>query len=157
MEIKIEVIEEKLKNDTSVLDDLLADEYVLSMRTRDAHRYVHGNNLIELQKLFKSQYDSMDAIVADVSRKIRVSRLLTPSVFANYLSNPALNMHNERFTKQNQIIEALVDDHESVIRHLRGSGSPAADERIDNGTVVFLKGLLERHEKMAGALKDWLQ
>lgn len=157
MGAKIELTDKKPGKDGASLDRLLADEFVLSMRTREAHRNVHGRNLIELRKLFKVQYESMDTIVADLGTKIRTSGVLPPSILADFLPITRLSRHNERFTKQNQIIEALLDDHESIIDALRNDGPAAAGEHTDTGTAGFVTGLLGRHEKMALALKDWLR
>jgi starvation-inducible DNA-binding protein len=138
-------------------DSLLADEFVLSMRTRDAHRNVHGRNVSELRGLFQLQYEAMDAIVLDLSAKISMFGALPPRILANFLPMTRLNKHNERFTKQNQIIEALLDDHQSIIRALKNAGAGKAVGHSETGETLFVTGLLVQHEVMAGALKLWLR
>lgn len=140
-----------------MLETLLADEYILSMRTWEAHRNVHGNNLSELRKLFEGQHESLDVIVGDVSQRVRALGQLAQATLQNSLAVTRLTSHNERFTKQDQIIEALLDDHESMIRALSKDSLGAADEKIDIGTADFMAGLLRQHVEMAGALRDWLQ
>lgn len=153
---KIEVIDNKSTRVASSLKALLADEYVLSMRTREAYRNVHGDNFSELRKLFESQHKFLDAIVDDVSRRVGVPGQLAPATLHGTLEATRLTNHNERFTKQNQIVEALLDDHESMIHALSKESHGSADEKVDIDTANFIVGLLGRHVEMAGALRNWL-
>ena len=57
------------------------------------------------------------------------------------LAATRLTRHNERFTKQNQIIEAMIDDHEFMIRTLRTES--VIDEKTGVNTAGFMIRLLE--------------
>ncbi len=129
MELKIEVIES--------LKTLLADEYILSVRTQDAHRNMHGRNFMELRKLFEGRCESLDAIVVDVSQRVRALGEHALATFKHSMEATRLSRHNEKFKGQNQIIEALLDDHESIIHALSNEGPGAPDEKIDIGTADF--------------------
>ncbi len=155
MERKSEAIADKVEKSESLLDTVLADEYVLSMRTRDAHRNVHGDNFSELRRLFESQYHSLDANVAEVSGVIHPSRSLSSVTLESFLPVTGLRSHNERFTKQDQIIEALLEDHQSIIRSLTRESSGGG--QADNDATDLITELLEQHRRMAVALKDWLE
>ncbi len=68
---KSESTDESVLVETSGLETLLADEYVLYMRTRDAGRKIPDESPAEVQQLFEKQCRSMSAIVADVGRAAR--------------------------------------------------------------------------------------
>jgi starvation-inducible DNA-binding protein len=151
---KIEIVDENSTRVAASLKTLLADEYVLSMRTREAHRYIHGSNFATLRKLFEAQYKSMDIIVADVSRKVRTLGLVGLTAIANSIEETRLGQHNEKFKGQYPIVEALVDDHETMIRELKMEG--LYDEKTDIRTSDFMAGLVRQHEDMAKGLREWL-
>lgn len=154
MEIKTEVIDKKSENVPASLKALLADEIVLAARMREAYENVNGRNISELRGLFDRQRESLDIIVANISKRVRALGQIAPTMFWDSLAATRLTRHNERFTKQNQIFEALLEDHEFVIRTLRMES--VVDEKIDISTAGFLIGLLGQHVEMARALREWL-
>ncbi len=145
------------KNEASVLDKLLADEYVLYMRTRDGSRNIPESSPFEVHELFRGQCESMSSIVAGVSRMVRVFGPMPSFVHEKFMAITRLNAHGGPFAKQNEVIEALLDDHESIIHILRNDKARHEDLRTVISTAEFMAGLLKQHEEMAGALKGWLQ
>lgn len=127
------------------------------MRTREAHRNIHGNNYSELRRLFKDQHELLKVIVVDITQRVQALGQPSSSTFWDSLAVTRLTGHNERFTKQNQIIEALLDDHEFIIRTLGSGDSGAADEEVDIDTAEFTAGLLRQHIEMAESLRGWLK
>lgn len=156
MEPKIEVIDRKSIGVAALLESLLVDEYVLSVRTRDARRNVNGRNITELRKLFGFHCKYLDGVVVDISRRARALGQLAPVTFAHSMEATRLERHNEKFTGQNQIIEALLDDHESMIRVLSRESPGTVDKETDVNTADLMADLLVQHVEMSGALRDWL-
>lgn len=157
MKLKTEVIDKDSENVTASLRTLLADEHVLSTRTREAYDNVNGSNFSELRMLFQRQREFLDAMVADISKRVFAAGLIAPNTFWDSLTTTRLNSHNERFTKQDQLVEALLEDHGSMILALSGECQKATDERPGNDTAEFMAGLLKQHEGMSVALRYWLQ
>jgi starvation-inducible DNA-binding protein len=155
MEIKTKVINKKSENVTASLKALLADEHVLAARVREASENVNGRNIGDLRRLFDRQRQSLDIIVADVSKRVRALGQVAPTMSWDSLAATRLTRHNERFTKQDQIIEALLDDHDFMIRILRLES--VVDEKTDISTAGFMIGLLRQHVEMAVALRNWLK
>ncbi len=154
MEIKTEVIDKKSENVAASLKALLADENVLAARMREGYENVSGRNICKLRKLFDRQRESLDIIVADVSKRVRALGQAAPTMFWDSLAATRLTRHNERYTKQDQIMEALLEDHEFLIRTLRTES--VVDGKTDISTAGFMIGLLGQHVEMAGALREWL-
>ncbi|MGO9482830.1 MAG: ferritin-like domain-containing protein [Candidatus Kryptoniota bacterium] len=156
MKLKIEIADRQSEEMAASLNSLLTDERVLSMRTREAFRNVIGSNFSDLRKLFEYQHESLDAIVVDVSQRNRALEQLGHSTIQESLEATRLTGHNERFTKQDQIIEALLDDHETIIHELTNCNPDATINETDIDTAEFIAGLLKLHEEMIVALRDWL-
>lgn len=157
MASKSESTEGSVTDETSGLESLLADECVLYMRTRHAGRKIPDESPAEVQQLFEKQCRSMSAIVADVGRAAR-SLGATPSfVQEEFMEITRLNRHVRLFEKQNEIIAALLEDHESVIGRLGNGEADLMDRRTVINFAEFTAGLLKQHEVLAGALKEWLE
>src|SRR5213593_3229329 len=55
----------------SILNTLLADEYVLYTKTRNFHWNVTGPQFNDLLKFFEAQYTELNVIVDDVAERAR--------------------------------------------------------------------------------------
>lgn len=156
MELKTEALHRKSSGVAVFLESLLADEYVLCVRTRDARRNVYGTNITQLRKLFGYHCNYLDSVIADISRRVSILGTLVPVTFAHSMEATRLKRHNEKLTGQNQIIEALLDDHEAIIGTLRRESSGTVDKQTDIDTADFMSDLLVQHVEISGALRDWL-
>ena len=74
-------------------------------------------------------------------------------------SSPACQVQGTSgpYSRAREMIDNLVNDHETVIRQLRSDLETCADKYHDMGTNDFLTGLMEQHEKMAWMLRALLQ
>jgi len=57
----------------------------------------------------------------------------------------------------NKMLATLLADHEKVIRQLREDIKACEETYDDQGTMDFLTGLMEDHEKMAWMLRAHLE
>jgi starvation-inducible DNA-binding protein len=143
-----------VKNSQAVTDELLkllADEYVLYTKTRNAHWNVEGPDFHEKHKFFESQYEQLDDIIDNVAERIRAIGHYAPASLRSFLSLTRLTDH-EKNDSQGHIKE-LLEDHESIIITLRENINKFAEEYHDLGTSDFITGLMEAHEKMAWFLR----
>jgi starvation-inducible DNA-binding protein len=156
MKPNIEIAEKHLKEGALLLNTLLADEYILYTKTRNAHWNIQGQNFIELHKFFESQYDALDIIIDDVAERVRALGHFALGSLKDFTSMTRLSEHNRDFTDQKHIIQTLMEDHESLIRSLRKDISNTAEKHRDLGTADFMTGLMEQHEKMSWMLRAHL-
>ena len=156
MEPRVEAPSKQPARAAEFLESLLADEYVLCVRTRDARRNVNGINITQLRKLFGYHCNYLDSVVADLSRRVGILGQLAPVTFAHSMKATRLRKHNEKLRGQNQIIEALLDDHESIILWLNKEHNDVADVTVLAATTDLMSGLLRQHMEMAGDLRDLL-
>jgi starvation-inducible DNA-binding protein len=156
MKPNIDISETNIKAVALSLNTLLADEYILYTKTRNAHWNIQGVNFIELHKFFESQYDAMDIMIDDIAERVRAVGHFAVGTLKDFISLTRLSEHNHDFSDPKHIIQTLLDDHESVIRSLRKEISAASDLHRDLGTADFMTGLMEEHEKMAWMLRAHL-
>jgi len=156
MKPNIEISDKNLKEVATLLNKLLANEYVLYTKTRNAHWNIQGDNFIELHKFFESQYDSLNIIIDDTAERVRALGHFALGSLKDFLKVAQLSEQNDNFSDQNHIIKTLLEDHESIIHSLRNHIVIITDEFKDLGTADFMTGLMEQHEKMAWMLRSYL-
>lgn len=139
------------------LAGILADEFVLYIKTRNAHWNVIGGDFVEKHKLFEFQYEQLDIIIDNVAERIRVLGHFVPGTLTESLANA--NLKDEKISSNNSsgIIGILLADHETIIRNLRNQISFFANEQEDLGTSDFVSGLMQDHEKAAWFLRAHLE
>jgi starvation-inducible DNA-binding protein len=156
MKPNIGIIENHLKEVADLLNALLADEFVVYTKTRSAHWNIQGQNFMELHKFFESQYESLDVIIDDIAERVRILGHFALSSLKDFLSITHMLEVNTDAASQPQIIESLIEDHETIIRIIRNDITPIADNYKDLGTTDFVTGIMEQHEKMVWMLRVYL-
>ncbi len=156
MKPNIDISETNIKAVALSLNTILADEYILYTKTRNAHWNIQGANFNELHKFFESQYNEMDIMIDDIAERVRAVGHFAVGTLKDFISLTRLSEHNHDFSDPKHIIQTLMDDHESVIRSLRKEITAASDLHRDLGTADFMTGLMEEHEKMAWMLRAYL-
>ncbi len=144
------------KNKSAVageLAKLLADEYVLYTKTRNAHWNVEGPDFHAMHLFFESQYEQLDDILDSVAERIRSIGHFSPATLKQFLELTHLTEKSDKKNDSVGFIKNLVADHETVIQFIRENITPFADKYDDAGTSDFITGLMEDHEKMAWMLR----
>lgn len=142
---------------TVQLSKLLADEFVLYTKTRNAHWNVEGTDFHSMHLFFESQYQQLDEITDSVAERIRQLGHYAPATITQLQRLTHLSEYTERDNTSLSFIRELLEDHESVIEFLRENINPFANEFKDAGTSDFITGLMEKHEAMAWMLRAHLR
>lgn len=155
LRVEVEIPKERIEGVSTILERLLADEYVLYTKTRNYHWNVVGPQFNELHKFFGTQYEELNDIVDEVAERTRIVGGWSLGSLSEFLKHTRLiEQPGERFDAFRMIANLLVD-HEMIIRTLRTDLVITAEDYEDLGTSNFLTDLLERHEKMAWILKSF--
>jgi starvation-inducible DNA-binding protein len=141
----------------TLLEQLLADEHVLYVKTRNYHWNVVGPRFHDLHKFFEGQYEAIAEQIDEVAERIRALGGVAPGSMAAFLKNARLKEHNGPVPGADSMIQRLLDDHEAIIRTLRADLATANEKFGDAGTSDFLTGLMEDHEKTAWMLRAHLE
>lgn len=136
---------------------LLADEFVLYTKTRNAHWNVEGNDFYNKHIFFEEQYNQLDEIIDNVAERIRSIGHYAPGSLKSFLDLTQLSETKSQQNNSIGFIKELLSDHESIIIYLRENIDPLASELKDYGTSDFITGLMETHEKMSWMLRAHLK
>ena len=140
-----------------LLNTVLADEFVLYAKTRRFHWNVEGPHFFELHALFQKQYEELAEIVDNVAERARALDGIAAGSLEEYLRLTRLEENPENAYDARGAMEALLADHESLIRCLRHDLETCSEHYRDEGTTDFLTGLMQAHEKMAWMLRAHLK
>jgi len=139
------------------LSKILADEYVLYTKTRNAHWNIEGPDFHDKHKFFEAQFEQLDDFVDSVAERIRTLGHYAPATLKQFLSLTHLSEQSWTTNDSKGFITELLNDHESIIIHLRENINRFANDFADLGTSDFITGLMEDHEKMAWFLRSHLK
>lgn len=157
MSTQIGIKPEHLAEGASILSNFLADEFVLYLKTRNAHWNVEGPDFHAQHKFFESQYEELDEIMDDVAERIRSLGHYAPATLKTYLELTHLTELSREKNDSAGFLKELLADHESIIIRLRENINHFANNLNDPGTSDFITGLMEAHEKMAWMLRAHLR
>jgi len=135
----------------NILNILLADEAVLTMKTRCAHWNVSGAGFFEMHLLFDSQYEQLNDIADEIAERARMLGGMAIGSLHEIINTTRLQ--EQPGTTTPDIIDLLAD-HEAFIRFLREDANKCSEEYEDEGTFVLLVGVMRLHEKMAWMLRS---
>ena len=140
----------------TILNALLADEFLIYTKTRNYHWNVVGPQFNDLHKFFEAQYEELDDIVDEVAERVRALGGHALGTLAEFSRHARLKEHPDEVADAAGMLANLLADHETVIRQLRTDLEACLETHRDAGTSDFLTGVMERHEKMAWMLRAFL-
>ncbi|HLP64455.1 DNA starvation/stationary phase protection protein [Flavobacterium sp.] len=152
----IGISEKNLEIVATKLNVLLADEYVLYTKTRNAHWNLVGEDFYAVHKFFELQFELLDELIDSIAERVRSLGHFSVATLKNFLSLTQLTEASNQKNDSQGFITALLGDHEMIIIYLREIITKIADENHDVGTSDFLTSVLETHEKMAWLLRSHL-
>lgn len=157
MNPQIGIKKEDLSKVAHILNGFLADEFILYLKTRDAHWNVEGSDFHSMHKFFEGQYEQLDEIIDEVAERIRSLGHYAPATLKSYLELTHLTEQSRKKNDSTGYIKDLLGDHESIIIRLRENVNLIANDLHDAGTSDFVTGLMETHEKLAWMLRAHLR
>ena len=156
MKPNIGLSEKKLIDVTELLSIVLADEVTLYTKTRKFHWNVSGESFMELHKLFENQYKQLEESIDEVAERIGKLGAKTIGTMQEFGKLSYLKEHPGKYTTSKEMLKELLQDHETVIIHVRKGIDACAEKHNDAGTADFLTGLMEQHETIAWTLRRYL-
>ncbi len=136
-----------------ILNHTLADEVVLTVKTRSAHWNVSGVGFIELQILFASQYEQLNAISDEIAERVRMLGGIVIGSLREFIHYSRVEEHAGVAPD----ILHLLADHEAAIRFLREDARKCTEDYEDEGTFELIVSIMRLHEKMAWILRSYLE
>ena len=155
MKINIGITEANRRSVSEQLTKLLADEFVLYTKTRNAHWNVEGADFHSMHIFFEKQYEQLDELVDSVAERLRKIGHYAPATLTQFLGLTHLSEKTNGKNDSAGFIKELLEDHESIITFLRGNIEPFANKYHDQGTSDFITALMQTHEEIAWMLRAY--
>ncbi len=137
-----------------VLSTLLADYFVVYVKTLNFHWNVRDNRFQMLHELFQKQYEDLAEAIDLIAEQVRILGHMPPASMQQFLKMASLK-EIEADLDGDAMIEQLVADH----RHLSNAchmGIQLSQKGGDEGTADLLIERLRVHDKTVWMLKSHL-
>jgi len=156
MKINIGISEMSTIKVVDELSKLLADEFMLFTKTKNAHWTLEGMGFHGLHAFFEGQFIQIDEIVDRIAERIRSLGHCSLASLKDFLQHARLSETIQGDHSAVSFIRNLLSDHQSIIITLRANIDLFATEYKDYGSSDFLTSLITSHEKMAWMLSAHL-
>ena len=154
MTSNIEMTDQAKQDCAEALSRLLADTYVLYLKTHNYHWNVEGPMFHSLHALFEEQYRDLWAAIDEIAERVRALGHYAPGTHAK-LRALATVADNEDIPSAEGMLRDLIADNESVARTIR-SGLPTVQEARDEASLGMLVDRLTSHEKQLWMMRSLL-
>lgn len=156
MKTQIGISEKNTVAISDLLNTWLADEYLLTTKTKNYHWNVTGSNFIGLHEFFGTQYQKIDLIIDQLAERIRTLGHHAVGTMGEFLKMTHLTEQNSGDLNSKSMLQQLLQDHEIIIRWLRTQSDAVAEKYKDEGTADFMMGMMKEHEQMAWMIRAFL-
>lgn len=152
MELKNGLTKEKRADLSGALSKVLADTYLLFLKTQNFHWNIHGPEFFSLHVLSENQYKEMFKAIDEIAERIRALGFFVEGAMESFLKLTSIREDHEVHTKV-KYLDELIEAHETAVRGLRAAGD-LASECSDHGTGDMIGRLILFHEKAAWMLRS---
>jgi starvation-inducible DNA-binding protein len=139
---------------TDALSNVLADTFILYLKTHNFHWNVTGPMFGTLHQMFEEQYNKLWLAVDAIAERIRSLGFIAPGSYGEFSKLTYLN-EAPAATNASEMIAELLRDHETAARTAR-SALAVARTAVDAPTEDLLTQRLAVHEKAAWMLRSLL-
>ena len=143
-------------NSKKVSDDLnqvLADEVLLYIKTLKFHWNIEGRDFHALHLFLDDQYHQLQIIIDAVAERIRKIGHFASGSMKEFLAGASLKEHPATGSVSELSIAELASDHDALIRKMRILIDDFDEKYDDAGSSDFITGIMKEHEKMAWMLR----
>lgn len=137
------------------LSHLLADTYVLYVKTQNFHWNVRGPNFAAYHKMFEEQYVALADAVDLLAERIRALKAPAPGSLSEFLKLASLEEAENTISAEKMIAE-LASDHEALGTSISGLFHLAQDAGDEVTLDLFIQRKTE-HDKFAWMLRSTLK
>jgi starvation-inducible DNA-binding protein len=136
------------------LSKLLADSYLLYLKTQNYHWNVTGKMFRPLHTLFEEQYRSLAEAIDEIAERIRVLGEFAPGSFTSFTKLTSIREENGQPSAEEMIYNLAVANESvtSTAREILG----ICEEAEDDVTAGLLVERMQYHEKNAWMLRSMI-
>jgi starvation-inducible DNA-binding protein len=155
--INIGLTDEQRQGVINLLNQDLADAYLLLVKTKKCHWDVVGPQFMTLHKLWQEHYEALTINVDAIAERVRTLGGYPVGTMAGFLKICSLKENPGSIPTATGMVTQLLEDHEQIVRNLRAHIEQCSDALKDDGTADFLTGLMEQHEEIAWMLRSFIE
>lgn len=148
------ISEENSKKVADELNQVLADEFVLYVKTLNFHWNIEGRDFHALHLFLDEQYHQLQVIIDAVAERVRKVGHFATGSMQEFLKGTAIKEHSGAASVSEDMLAQLTSDHDSLIRKMRDLIDDFEDKYDDAGSSDFITGIMKEHEKMAWMLRS---
>ena len=137
------------------LSRLLADTYVVYLKTHSFHWNVEGPMFQTLHQMFMEQYTETWNAIDLIAERIRSLGEYAPGTYKEYARLASIQ-ETDGVPKAEAMVRLLIEGQEAIVRTAR-EVLPIADEASDEPTLDLLTQRMQVHEKNAWMLRSLLK
>ncbi len=134
---------------------VLADSYLLYLKTHNYHWNVTGANFQSLHLLFETQYTDLATAVDDIAERIRALGSVAPGSFRQFLELASLAEAGDGSPAAGDMVKELACDQDAIVKTLT-TALKDAQTLEDEATIGLLVDRITVHEKNAWMLRSSL-
>lgn len=155
IKINIGISEEHREKIAKGLSQVLADSYLLYLKTHNYHWNVTGELFHQLHEQFEEQYTELAEAIDVIAERIRALGFRAPGTFKEFNELTSIKEDTDR-PKALEMVRRLTTANEQVIRTAREALEPANNAE-DEATIDLLTERLTVHSKTAWMLRSHLE
>jgi len=137
------------------LSTVLADAFMVYLKTHNFHWNVTGPMFSTLHVMFEEQYTEQWNALDEIAERIRALGHFAPATSRRYVELSNISEEPEVLSSKD-MIRQLVDGNEVLVRTMR-EAVKVADDLDDFPTADMLTTRMEVHEKNAWMLRSFLE
>lgn len=134
------------------LEKILADSYVLMLKTQNYHWNVVGDNFKSLHEMFQTQYEELFSAIDELAERIRSLGFKVDGTFDHFKKHSDIKNGNKDFYPID-MLKDLIADHEIVIKQLHKAISISQSEGDEASADIFIQRI-KSHEKTLWMLQS---
>lgn len=143
------------KTVADLLNNLVADEFVLLTKTYNYHWNIHSSSFKEMHMLYEEQYNLLHTIIDEVAERVPQIGHKAKATLKEFIAMARIK-EGPYHEDQNKQVKQVLNDHESIIRTIR-ENIETCDDCKDAVTTDLLTKILGQHEKMAWMLRAYIK
>jgi starvation-inducible DNA-binding protein len=160
MEVHIGISEQDREKIANGLSQLLADSYMLYLKTHNYHWNVTGELFHPLHEQFEEQYTELAEAIDEIAERIRALGFRAPGTFKEFQELTSIE-EDEAADRPNamEMVKRLAQANEQVLRTCRKALKPCDVDGGDNdeATIDLITQRLHTHSKAAWMLRSHLE
>jgi starvation-inducible DNA-binding protein len=130
----------------SALNEILADTFVLYVKTKNFHWHVSGPHFRDYHLMFDEQAIQIFATVDELAERVRKIGGTTIRSVGQIAELTTLSENNKQFVEPHEMLKELITDHKTIIANMRRAHT-LTEKHDDVATASLLETFIDGAER----------